>query len=195
MSAWATGGALAGGIVGGVLQNQANAREAQRNRDFQEYMSNTSHQRQVKDLKAAGLNPLLSATGGASTPTGAQATAENVVQGGIASAQEAQKIGLSSKMNAAQLENLNSQNKLLKAQTNKAQMETHVMSKDIPKADIVNELYQKGKGVFDKIGEQQKNSAKEPSFNIKEHRFYERAKEHNRKRITEPFNNLYKRKP
>lgn len=56
-------------------QYEYNAREAQKLRDWQEYMSNTAHQRQVKDLIAAGLNPVLSATlGGSSTPSGATAS-------------------------------------------------------------------------------------------------------------------------
>ena len=51
---------------------QFEASEAQKLRDWQTEMSNTSYQRAVADMKKAGINPILAASnGGASTPAGA----------------------------------------------------------------------------------------------------------------------------
>lgn len=49
------------------------AQQAQMNRDWQESLSNSAHQREVQDLIAAGLNPILSANAGAYTGSGATA--------------------------------------------------------------------------------------------------------------------------
>jgi len=80
-----------------------NREEAQKNRDFQQVMSNTAYQRTVHDMRKAGINPMLAINqGGASTPAGGTATASAPIpkqdvlgkgmQAGVSSAIEATRI-------------------------------------------------------------------------------------------------------
>ncbi len=59
-----------------------NAAEAAKNRDWQEYMSNTAHQREIRDMIAAGINPILSVNGGHGASVGSGATASGVTSQG-----------------------------------------------------------------------------------------------------------------
>lgn len=108
-------GALIGGALGMAGQLSSNATNQglnKENRDWQERMANTAHQREVADLRAAGLNPILSATGGkgAITPTTQPAQVENVMRdapGAFSAASSnaiaQQQLQLQKALNAAQI--------------------------------------------------------------------------------------------
>lgn len=63
-----------------------NAEQAHIQRQWSEAMSGTAHQREVDDLRAAGLNPIISAYGsGASVGSGAAASSSNQLVGALGS--------------------------------------------------------------------------------------------------------------
>lgn len=61
------------------ISRDFNAKEAAKNRNWQALMSNTAHQREVKDLVSAGLNPVLSAGGGNGAAVGSGSAASSVI--------------------------------------------------------------------------------------------------------------------
>lgn len=86
-------GAGASSLIGGIIGNRSRSKEAAKNRSFQERMRNTSWQAGVADMEAAGLNPALAyQQGGASSPSGAMATQEDVISPAVSSAMAAKRL-------------------------------------------------------------------------------------------------------
>nr|QJB20279.1 MAG: DNA pilot protein [Microvirus sp.] len=117
---WSAAANALGGFLGQQDTNAQNRQMALDQMRFQQDMSGTAHQREVKDLAAAGLNPMLSSRyGGASTPAGASA----VVGNSAAAADEAATSAENRRLIDAQIKSAESQAALNSANAAKAVVE------------------------------------------------------------------------
>jgi len=70
---------------GSMISSALSFLDSRSNRAFQERMSSTAHQREVRDMLAAGINPIMSArSSGASTPAGSTARIEDISSSALA---------------------------------------------------------------------------------------------------------------
>jgi len=113
-------GGLIGGaasLLGGERRNSAQAEQAEQANAFSAQQFATRYQTTVKDMAAAGLNPMLAySQGGGSPPSGQQAQMQDTATPAVESFNRARQVGIQEKLNSAQVANIDADTENKKAQ-------------------------------------------------------------------------------
>lgn len=143
------GSAIASKITGSALtpaEREANAfsaEEAEKARQWEEYMSSTSYQRQVTDMQKAGINPALAMTGGASgasTPSSPAPSSVAPASGmNMSDLMQLIMLPLNMKMMKAQIGNVDASTQNTIANTKKVGFDIDEIKSRIRGLDISNE--------------------------------------------------------
>lgn len=126
--------------AGGIYSAKMTQQEAQRNRDFQKMMSDTAYQRAVKDMRAAGINPMLAyAQGGSSTPSGSMASYSNPLDTAAYTLNESESIRNLKQAQQSQIELNKSQAELNSSASalNESRKETEATTRAVNAANVL----------------------------------------------------------
>lgn len=124
--------------LGGLVTSAFNIHETRQNRRFAREMADTVHQREVNDLRLAGLNPILSAGGNGSPVPSVQAPqATNPVEGASAK----MLMGLQAKNLQAQTDNTNADTsaKVLENAIGQSSMETTLLQRRLEYQNMIKD--------------------------------------------------------